>query len=212
MTGLADIAISTRVVTMTAPVAVYFLILGLLHTRRRPQMLTGRVDFALLIASLSPLVFLPAMNYLGGSPLAAVVLAVCLAAGILLLSPGGRSWVVYNISPHAARDAVAAALRTMGVDFARSGEDFLADAGRVIVTVDNFPLLRNATVHLTGGRRPFARSFEAALARRLEALECPTSPMAISMLLVAVVMLAAPLAMMAPDVPQIVRLLTDLLH
>ena len=212
MTGLADIAISTRVVTMTVPVAVYFLILGLLHTRRRPQMLTGRLDFTLLIASLSPLVFLPAMSYLGGSPLAAVGLAVCLAGAILLLSPGGRSWVVYNISPRAARDAVAAALRTMGVDFARSGQDFLTDAGRIVVTVDGFPLLRNATIRLTGGRRPFARSFEAALARRLEVLEGPASPMAVSMLLVAVIMLAVPLAMMAPDVPQIVRLLTDLLH
>jgi hypothetical protein len=212
MTGLADIAISSRVVTMTAPVAVYFLILGLLHTRHRPQMLTGRLDFTLLIASLSPLVFLPAMSYLGGSPLAAIIAAVCLAGAILLLSPGGRSWVVYNVSPHAARDAVAAALRTMGADFAPSGDDFLADAGRIRVTVDSFPLLRNATVRLTGGTRPFAQSFQAALARRLEALECPTSPMAISMLLAAVVMLAAPLAMMAPDVPQIVRLLTDLLH
>jgi hypothetical protein len=141
---------------------------------------------------LSPLVFLPAMSYLGGSPLAAIALAGCLAGAILLLSPAGASWVVYNISPRAARDAVGAALRTMGVDFARRGDDFLTDAGRIVVTANGFLRLRNA--------------------RRLEALEGPVSPMAVSMLLVAVVMLAVPLAMMAPDVPQIVRLLTDLLH
>ncbi|MCJ7543553.1 MAG: hypothetical protein MUP47_03140 [Phycisphaerae bacterium] len=212
MTGIADIAVSTRLVTMTVPVAVYFLILGLLHTRRRPQMLTGRADFALMIAALSPLVFLPAMSYLGGWGLWALAAAAGLAGAVLLLSGGGRSWVVYNISPHATRDAVGAALRAMHVNFARSGDRFVADAGRLTVTIETFPLLRNATIRLTGGQTPLARTFQDALARRLEALECQTSPMAVSMLLVAVVMLAAPLAMMAQDAPQIVRLLTDLLQ
>ncbi len=212
MTGIADIAISGRLATMTVPVAVYFLILGLLHTRRHPQMLTGRVDFTVLIASLSPLVFLPVMSHLRGSPLAAVIVAASVAGAILLLSPGGRSWVVYNISPYAARDAVAAALGAMEVDFARWADGFIADAGRITVTIEAFPLLRNATIRLTGGDGTFARSFQDALARRLKAMECQTSPMAISMLLVAVVMLAAPLAMMAQDAPQIVRLLTDLLQ
>jgi hypothetical protein len=212
MIGIADIAVSTRVVTVTVPVAVYFLILGLLHTRRRPQMLTGRTDFTLLIAALSPLVFAPAMSYLGGSPLVALIVGASLAGAILLLAPPGRSWVIYNICPHTARDAVAAALRAMEVNFARSADGFLADAGRITVTIETFPLLRNATIRLTGGQGPLARAFQDALARRLAVLECQTSPMAVSMLLAAVVMLAAPLAMMAQDAPQIVRLLTDLLH
>ena len=152
MTGIADIAISARVVTMTVPVAVYFLILGLLHTRRRPQMLTGRVDFALLIAALSPLVFLPAMSYLGGSPLAAV-----LAAG----RPGGgdpaavaRGAVVGGLQHLPARRP-----RRRGGGPAGDGawtspdrrDEFVADAGRITVTVEAFPLLRNATIRLTGG-------------------------------------------------------------
>jgi hypothetical protein len=212
MTSIADIAISTRVVTLTAPVAAYFLVLGLLNTRRRPQMLTGRADFALLIAALSPLVFLPVTRSLGGSPLAGLAVAVSLAAAILVLSPAGRSWVIYNVSPYAARDAVAAALRGMGMDFARSAEGFTVQAAQVTVTVEGFWLLRNTTIRLAGGDRGFAKAFQAALAGRLAILECQTSPMAVSMLLVAMVMLALPLALMAQDAPQIVRLLTDLLQ
>ncbi len=212
MTSIADIAISTRVVTLTVPVAVYFLILGSLNTRRRPQMLTGRADFALLIAALSPLVFLPITKSLGGSPLAGLAVAVCLAAAILVLSPAGRSWVIYNISLHTARDTVAAALRGMGMDFARSAEGFTVQAAQATITVEGFWLLRNATIRLQGGDRRFAKAFQAALGSRLAILECQTSPMAVSMLLVAMVMLAVPLALMAQDTPQIVRILTDLLH
>jgi hypothetical protein len=212
VTSIADIAISTRVATLMGPVAVYFLILGLLNTRRRPQMLTGRTDFALLIAALSPLVFLPVMRSLGGSPVIALAVAVLLAGTILVLSPAGRSWVVYNISSYAASDAVAAALRKLGMNFTRSAEGFLVEAEGVTITVGGFPLLRNATIRLRGADRRFARAFRAALASRLAAMECQPSPMAISMLLVAVIMLAAPLALMAQDAPQIVRLLTDLLQ
>lgn len=212
MTGIADIAISARVVTTAVPVAIYFLVLGLLQTRRRPQMLSGRADFALLMAALGPLVFLPAMSYLGGSVLAVIVAAVSLVGAILLLSPAGRSWVVYNVSPHAARDAVAAALGAMGLDFARSAGGFVVPSAQVTISVESFPILRNATVRLAGGDKPFARTFQAALARRLSALECHASPMAVSMLLAAMVLLVAPLAMMAQDAPQIVRLLTDLLR
>ena len=211
MTSIADIAISTRVATLMGPVAVYFLVLGLLNTRRRPQMLTGRTDFALLIAALSPLVFLPVLRFLGGSPLIALAIAVLLAGMVLALSPS-RSWVVYNISAYAAADAVAAALGKLGVDFARSAEGFVVEAEGITITVGGFPLLRNATIRLRGADRRFTRAFQAALAVRLAAMECQPSPMAISMLLVAVIMLAAPLALMAQDAPQIVRLLTDLLH
>ncbi|MGA2266509.1 MAG: hypothetical protein ABSH10_08790 [Phycisphaerae bacterium] len=163
MTSIADIAISTRVATLMGPVAVYFLVLGLLNTRRRPQMLTGRTDFALLIAALSPLVFLPVLRFLGGSPLIALAIAVLLAGMVLALSPS-RSWVVYNISAYAAADAVAAALGKLGVDFARSAEGFVVEAEGITITVGGFPLLRNATIRLRGADRRFTRAFQAALA------------------------------------------------
>ena len=42
----ANMDMSMRIVTVVMPVAVYFLILGLLNSRRHPQLLTGRRDFA----------------------------------------------------------------------------------------------------------------------------------------------------------------------
>ena len=59
--GSADLGSTVRVATVVVPVAVYFLILGLLNSRRRPQMLSGRLDFALMITALSPLFLVPAV-------------------------------------------------------------------------------------------------------------------------------------------------------
>ena len=212
MAPMANIETSLRVVTVVVPVAVYFLILGLLNTSRHPQMLTARADFALLIAALSPLVFLPAAGVLGASPVAAVLVALALAVGIILLAPQGRSWVIYNLPIVSAWGAIAAALGRLGLSFRRVGDSFLIDGRDAAVTVEAFPLLRNVTVHLRGGGKHLARDLQRALAWQLASVESEATPMAVSMLLLAMAMLAAPLALMARDVPQLVRLLTGLLY
>ncbi len=212
MGPIANMEMSVRVVTVVVPVAVYFLILGLLNTRRHPQVLTGKADFALLIAALSPLAFMPAVGVLGASPAAAVIIAVAIALGIVLLAPPGRSWVIYNLPAGAAREVVADALEQMGLTVTRSGEAYVIAGYDATVTVEAFPLLRNVTVHLRGGGKELAGDFQRVLAWRLAGVESEATPMAVSMLLVAMMMLAAPLAMMARDVPQLVRIITDLLQ
>jgi hypothetical protein len=70
--------------------------------------------------------------------------------------------------------------------------------------------MANASLKLTGDRalsQPFAR----ALAGVLATADSRTSPAAMSLLLVATGMLVAPLALLAHQAPQIVRILTDLL-
>jgi len=201
---------TTEIAAIMAPVAVYFLVLGLLNSRPHPQLLSGRLDFAILTVAISPLFLLPLWAWMGPSVGFLLAAVAILAAGALVLAPRGKSWVIYNVRVDEARVAVAGALRRMGLEASELGGLF--DLGDARVQVGAFPPLRNATVRLLGGDRELARRFERALWEVLRSCEAPTSRMAVSLLLVAATMLAAPLAMMAHRVPEIVRLLTDLLH
>ncbi|MGB2822184.1 MAG: hypothetical protein WBF17_14465, partial [Phycisphaerae bacterium] len=65
MGHMPDLGVSLRIATVVVPVALYFLVLGLLNSRPRPQLLRGRRDFALLIVALSPLFVLPVLHWAG---------------------------------------------------------------------------------------------------------------------------------------------------
>jgi len=191
-------------------VAVYFLILGLLNSRRRPQLLSGRLDFALLIGALSPLLVLPVVGYLGGSALAVAATVAALAAVVLVLAPG-RTWVIYNIPRDEVRRIVQQSLQSLGEEPRPTSGGLCFGPENASIRLSEFALLRNVTIRMTGGER-IARPFARALASRLAGVTAETSPMAVSLLLVASAMIVAPVAMMAHRVPEIVRLLTDLLH
>jgi hypothetical protein len=204
--------IPLQIAAVVAPVSLYFMVLGLLNTRSRPQMLRARLDLAMLAGALSPLVVCPLMSWAGQSYLAMAAVAAGGVAAIWLLSPARASWVIYNITPAEAQAAVAKALDRAGMAFQRSqGEQFLLLQGGH-VELGSFPLLRNVTVRMTGCDRPTVHTFEQALAGRIELLSAQTTPTAMAMLLVATTMLVAPLAMVAPRAVEIVRILTGLLY
>ena len=72
---------SAEIATVVVPVAVYFLVLGLLNSRPHPQLLSGRLDFALLTAAISPLFAVPVLRYFGISLLS---VATAVALGLYL--------------------------------------------------------------------------------------------------------------------------------
>ncbi len=201
-----------RLAMVVVPVAVYFLILGLLNSRRRPQMLSGRQDFALLIVAMSPLVLLPAIVYVGASLLTIATVAAGLAVAILLLSPSSRTWVIYNLTREDADSAIKRAVRSLGVESAPSefGTDLPEKDAKIIVS--EFPLLKNTTIRIRGGSEAFSREFANALANAVGRSRAETSPTAVALLLVATAMLIAPLSLMAQNMPQIVRLISDMMH
>jgi len=209
--GSEQLSFTLRVASVVAPVALYFLILGLLNSRRHPQLLTGRQDFALLIVALSPLVLLPLLNFLGPSAPALLAATGACAGAIALAAPARGNWVMYNISPGEARKAVQNALEDLGVSARRVGRELHLPGGAVI-SLGAFPLLRNVSIRLTGGRDDFDLRLQDALAGELHNHRAETQPMAMAMLLVATAMLVAPAALMARHAPEIVRILTDILQ
>ena len=212
MMGSEHLGLSLRIAAVVVPVAVYFLVLGLLNSRRHPQLLSGRLDFALLIAALSPLFVLPALGLAGIAPASVFAAVAAPALAVVLLAPRGRAWVIYNMPADEAREAVASALRSMGVAFKPAADAFHLMPDGATVHVGGFPLLRNVSVRLRGGSGRLACQFQRALAANLGSVSAQTSPMAAGLLLVATGMIVAPLAFMVERVPEIVRLLSDLLR
>ena len=212
MLSSAQLEAALRIAGVVVPVAAYFLILGLLNSRRHPQLLSGRWDFALLIAALSPLFLLPALSWVGASPVGALAAAGALAGGAMLLAPKRRTWVVYNLPAAQARHVVERALASLGVTAEPDDAGLRLEGERAVVRIGGFPLLQNVLVKLQGGSEEFARRFEAALSRTLAGVNTEASPAAAAFLLVATAMLVAPLTLIAHRAPEIVRILTDLLN
>ncbi|MHC4983086.1 MAG: hypothetical protein ACYTF6_07960 [Planctomycetota bacterium] len=201
---------SLRIATVVVPIGVYFLILGLLNSRRHPQLLSGRQDFALLIAALSPLLVMPVLDYVGATVWTLAGGVACVAGLILLLGPRGRTWVIYNLSQAQARNAIGQALREIDIDFVESKGGFELRQGGCFVEIGGFAPLRNVSVRLRGGDKQTSYRFERALSSALTAIKAETNPAGVSLLVVATGMLVAPFTLIAGEVPEIVRMLTDL--
>ena len=110
-----------------------------------------------------------------------------------------------------ARRHVARALTALGLDFAAGTDSFSVAGDQARIHLSGFPLLRNVSIRMEGGDKDLANRFHAVLSRRMARTPAEPTPMAVSLLLVATAMLVAPLALMAQRVPEIVRILTDLL-
>lgn len=194
---------------VVVPVALYFLVLGLLNTRRSPQMLSGRQDFLLLLTALSPLLVLPALGLTGVRAESLLLVAGGLAGATVFLAPRGRHWVIYNLSLGEARRLLTDALADAGLSGCSVSGGFELEGGGS-VELTGFPLLRNVTIRL---RCPAGRgeAIERALAARVGRVEAETNPLAVGMLLVATGMMVIPLALVADRVPELVRIVTDLL-
>ncbi len=209
-----QIELAFQIAMAATPVAVYFLILGLLNSRRRPQLLSSRLDFSLLLAALSPLCVVPLLRWIGADlrTLSASIIAV---AGLIAWMAPKRltGWVIYNINTEQALGSIRQALDHAGLAFDPCTDGFGLDIG-CDIRVSPFTLLRNVSISIDGADRSHDASLERfadSLAHTLGKVEVIASPTAVSFVLIATAMIVAPLALMANRMPEMVRLLTGLL-
>ncbi|HEU5119152.1 MAG TPA: hypothetical protein VFT74_21360 [Isosphaeraceae bacterium] len=103
-----------QVALAVGPLAAYFLLLGLLQSTRRPTVLPGPIDFALLACALGGLVVfgpvgwvLTATLFPGPSLWARLALLSAYVLLILIWAPrSGRRLIVYNIDHDGLADAL----------------------------------------------------------------------------------------------------------
>ncbi len=212
MLGTWQLELSLQITLVVIPVAVYFLVLGLLNSQRRPQLLSGRTDFALLIASLSPLAAVPLLGWLGANLFVVIVVLLASVGIIALLAPRRyEAWAVYNLGLDALSSRVERALSRAGFDACRQGAGWLVD-GSSYLRVSAFPILQSVSLTLEDAdpaRREAWRRFEAELARELGQVETEATPMAVSFVLASTVLIVGPLILLGDRMPEMVRLLSD---
>ncbi|KPK79221.1 MAG: hypothetical protein AMJ81_13630 [Phycisphaerae bacterium SM23_33] len=212
MIGIEQLSLSAQVAVVVAPVAVYFFLLGLLNSQPRPQLVSGRTDFILLNAAFLPVFCVPVLNYLAASAWAMpAVLGGLLAATTLMAPRRYGSWVIYNISLPDALRAAERALQAMGEPSQRRGRALVLAHRDIRLRLACLPLLRNVSISVDGSDlKAFGKAFEGLFGAELVAVPAGTTPMAVTFLLIGIAMLVAPLGLFADRVPEMVRLITDL--
>jgi len=213
MIGSEQLSLSVQAATVMAPVAVYFLLLGLLNSRPRPQLLTARSDFILLNVAVLPIFCLPVLSFVGASAWTLPAAAGAILAVAAFLAPRAGQWVVYNISMPEALRAAERALRAMGLAYRREGRALVCPDASLRLRLRAVTLLRNVSLSAEGdGAARCARQFHDHLAVELARVSAGTSPMAATFLLLATTLIVTPLGLFADRMPEIVRIITDLVR
>ncbi len=214
MLGIEQLDLSVQVAAVLVPAAVYFLLLGLLNSQRAPQLLRARSDFILLVAAFFPIFCVPVLSYLGATAWTVLIVVGLGLAAATLLAPSRRgSWVIYNIALPEALRAAERALQAMGEPFTRTGRRLRLGRRKLSLRFTALPMLRNVSIAADGQvLRHFQRDFEAQLGGQLAGIRAGATPMGATFLLLATAMLVAPLALVANRMPEMVRILTDLIR
>lgn len=153
-----------------APVALYFLFLGLVNSHATPCRISSRSDFVALTSVMAPLLFWPVPAMAASHYWWVIALEVLAAtwAFLRLLPDRDAGWVVYNISEGCWRSAWEAAARSAGVDGAWDGKRWLALDGTHVMTYHSLSVLRNISVEVKNPRL-FSQDRGQKLAARLDA-------------------------------------------
>ena len=214
MLGSEQMSLAIQVAAVVAPVAVYFLLLGLLNSQPNPQMLIARSDFILLNAAFAPVFCVPVLNYFAASVWALpAVIGMMLAAAVALAPRRAGNWVVYNITLPAAFRAAERALTAMGESFDRRDRNLLLRGKDLVLKFSAMPLLRNVSISVEGDDAgDFSKKFEGLITAQLTGIHTVATPMAVTFLLIATAMLIAPIGLLADKMPEMVRIITDLIR
>ncbi|MEE8169879.1 MAG: hypothetical protein V3T70_04965 [Phycisphaerae bacterium] len=191
-----------------APIALYFVTLGLVNSHGRPLRISQRSDFIALATVSVPLLVWPVpaliIGHAWGALLAAAVLSV---VGFSRWLPSrDRGWVIYNISEAAGRRILDAAARDVGLRGGWHGQCWREDSGRTVFEYGALTVLRNVSVELRpdgGSHAPFHEALAAAVDRRLERIHQLPSTAGACLLTIGVALITVPLWILgrhAPDV------------
>ena len=145
-------------VANVAPIALYFLILGLVNSHARPYLISSRSDFIALTIALAPVLMWPVPSFVQAGMVWPLIVGLLLAAVafFLLLPRHDAGFVIYNISEARCMRIVGEAMRRLGLrgrwdggTWRSEGDDFRVHLGKVA-------MLRNVTLHVEGDPSPTA--------------------------------------------------------
>jgi len=105
-----------KIVLTVAPLAAYFLMLGVVNSQATPRLVSARRDFLVLTGAFLPAFVWPVPVLLTGLGLQALVAAVVIAALLLRarLPHPWKHWVIYNADAALASSAIERTLQRLG--------------------------------------------------------------------------------------------------
>lgn len=186
-----------KIILAIGPLALYFLILGLLNSQARPCLVSARLDFALLTVAFVPVIAMPLLVLFGqGShQLVSVIVLGFVGLFCVLLPRRDHRWVVYNCSPAQCRRLLHQVARRMGWRVVSSQEGTLTvEPLGLHLTQSALPLLRSVTLHVHAQNHDTATSqLIAALKREVRAEAMLPSATGVSFVVVGAALLGLPM-------------------
>src|ERR1700690_1859528 len=169
-----------------APLAVYLFALGLINLRRRPTVVSGSADIAMLAIAVFGLLvvgpmnlFLPAAAVVRFGPLAWLLLAafycLCVLMYVLVARP---RLVIFNISPEQLRPLLEELARRLDSDVRVAGDGMFLPQLSVQFHVDAARPMRNVSLVSTGQQQSYSgwKRLQAELAAALQTVEVARNP------------------------------------
>jgi hypothetical protein len=205
-----------QVIINLSPIALYFLVLGLVNSQARPWLVDARSDFVILTLVFVPVLVWPIPELVEGRHW--IVLSIGGGVGLWvfgrMLPTRSSGWVVYNISESRCRNLFDAALRRAGIDASCRGNEWNIPSGPVTIRLTALPVLRNVSLHVDGAGsdnetmlEDIRKQFDTLLGRQALLPSLSGS----CMVLMGVVLMIFPLWMMSKHFNAIVELVSRLL-
>lgn len=198
-----------------APVAIYFLTLGLVNSHSRPYLTSSRSDFLALTIVLVPLLLwpLPGLAALHTWWPLAGGLALALALFIRMLPRRDAGFVVYNISENTCRRSLERVLASLGLRGDWDGRIWRSHCGRLSLQMRKFALLRNVSINFESSAHADRRLMEAIqsrLAVELDRIAQLPSTMGASLVILGVALLVLPMWMVGRHIQDLVDAMSHL--
>jgi len=191
------------------PLALYFLVLGLVNSHARPRLISSRADFLALSSALGPLLLWPLPWLAASGQWWPLLFGASLAIGLFawLLPRRDAGFVVYNVAAPICEQFVRQALRRIPLDGQWDGAAWHAVNGEVSIYLRRFGLLRNVAVHVearSSQTRWVADALADDLQRRFQAVAQLPSPMGACLVVMGLGLMILPMWMVGRHIHDIV--------
>jgi hypothetical protein len=197
-----------------APIALYFLALGLVNSHARPHLITARTDFVALSTVLVPVLLWPVPNLAHGKAIWLLVAGLAAAGTCFywLLPARNAGFVIYNVAERRCRQMLDEALAAMGLCGQWQDQVWRSHDGRLVIRVRAISLLRNVSLmtEATPEGRPLVHELGQALEERLRRVAQLPSTMGACLVMLGIGLLVLPMWMVGRHIHDLVDAMSRL--
>jgi hypothetical protein len=197
-----------------APIALYFLTLGLVNSHARPCLVTARADFVALTGVLVPVLLWPVPSLAHGRAIWLLAAGFFLAAllFVYMLPRRHAGFVIYNVAEQRCARLLEDAMAALGIRGDWTGSVWRSVDGSVAIHLRTFSLLRNVSLNIEVSDDPAAlsTSLETQLTARFSQIAQLPSTMGACLVMVGVVLMILPMWMMGRHIHDLVDAMSHL--